>query len=477
MHEDDNLPVHKELQFAYYDERQWIYNPNNIDKDIIIQGYFQSPKYWKGFESEIRRQFRFEIEMTQILHDNYLDEKPKTIAIHIRRGDHYQNPNYHQIPISYYVSALVEHFPDFEQKQILIFTDDVEYCKVHFECLPNAKVIENLTDIESLCLMSMCDDFIIGHSTFGWWGAYLANRGKVIRPDKIFAGQLKERNPKTDDYWLDSWIEHQTDTKIDLKDVTFTVPVYFDHPDRKENIDLCLELINQDFDTNFIIGEQGSNEFGYLAKYGTYINFKELNVFWRTKMLNVMAMECKTPFVVNLDCDVICPPLQWYLMAKALRDGIEFAYPYDGRFHHVPRHPYYPMIRDAKDIGIVKNATYPPKNGRGQLRTQHSGGAVGYNKESFIDAGLENENFISFAPEDCERHERYLKLEYKVLKIKGAMFHINHYCGVNSRVINPYFHSGHDELNRERLMSKEQLREYVETWQWKINATRLQKND
>ena len=56
-----------------------------------------------------------------------------------------------------------------------------------------------------LCLMSMCQDFIISNSTFAWWGAWLGNGiGKrVLIPTPWYGPGLSHIN--TDDLYPDEW--------------------------------------------------------------------------------------------------------------------------------------------------------------------------------------------------------------------------------------------------------------------------------
>ncbi len=85
----------------------------------IEHSYLQSPKYWQGYEAEIRQ---------------YLTPKgaaPGTkegVAIHYRRGDYVDNPNYFQLPMSYYISNYDRHFKGLE---IAAFSDDPEFIKLH----------------------------------------------------------------------------------------------------------------------------------------------------------------------------------------------------------------------------------------------------------------------------------------------------------------------------------------------------------
>jgi hypothetical protein len=44
--------------------------------------------------------------------------------------------------------------------------------------------------------MSLCSDFIIANSTFSWWGAWLADTGKVVSPKKWFGTNLIHNDTK-----------------------------------------------------------------------------------------------------------------------------------------------------------------------------------------------------------------------------------------------------------------------------------------
>ena len=76
---------------------------------------------------------------------------------------------------------------------------DDEYCII-------AEDEDNRVD---LCLMSLCNDFIIANSTYSWWGAWLSSNKdkKVIAPVQWFGktGYTKDHNTK--DLIPDDWIK------------------------------------------------------------------------------------------------------------------------------------------------------------------------------------------------------------------------------------------------------------------------------
>ena len=104
----------------------------------------------------------------------------------MRRGDFVGNPHFHQLPIEYYKQALFAHFPDWEQRNLIVTSDDIDWIKWNFADFKNAFFPLNSKPIDQLCLGSLCDDFILSNSTFSWWQCWLGEKrsSKVIRPIK-----------------------------------------------------------------------------------------------------------------------------------------------------------------------------------------------------------------------------------------------------------------------------------------------------
>lgn len=413
-------------------------------QDADLQGWFQSEKYFGSKIPKLKNVVR----------------ETNTIAISIRRGDYIGNPNYYEIPIHWYISALTS-IENWQQHKILFFSDDIEYCRVHFECLPNAEFCGG-TDIEQLQRMAGCEKHIIANSTFSWWGAYLSESNHVMHSGRLFAGRLAEINTGAD-FYPAKWIRHEG-TKIDLKDVTFTIPVMKDSNDRKQNLDLSLCFLQRSFDTNIEVMEQGGNHFEYVKQWVKY-STTDSGVFHRTKMLNDMAKAATTPILVNFDCDILIPPMQMLMAVEMIRNGGEFVYPYDGRFARVGRVEWFKKLELRLDIGIVGGTKFKGKYGN-PMPVSSVGGVIVMSKDVFIESGMENENFISYGPEDCERYDRWNILQMKVERVKGAVYHLDHWCGPDSSKRNPYIQQNEAELYKIRAMDKSTLMDYIDTWQW-----------
>lgn len=421
----------------------------SANKHYDLVGWLQSAKYWD--KERILQQFTFNDAMLSGARKLITG---KTLAISVRRGDFVNNPNYFQVPLTYYLNCYYTNFgPDWN---VIVFSDDLHYCHQHFGCIPNVQFADGLNAIEQLCLMSLCDAHIISNSTFSWWGAYLSQSDNVYRPEKNFAGKLAVNSE--DDYWLPEW-KIFNDYHIDLSDVTFLIPVYYDHEDRMQNLKLTLAFLLNSFDTNIIIGEQGGNEFEQFADYADYIHFP-YPYFHRTRMLNEMGKAATTPILVNWDCDTIIAPAQLVQAVQQIRNGADIIYPFDGCVNRVPRH-YIGEVAATLDITAI------PKQECVQ-KFSSVGHALLMNKDSFFNAGGENEHFVSWSCEDSERFNRFHILGLNVQRIEGPIYHLDHFIGVNSSSKNPFFKQGEDEFLKVTGMDKNRLKDYVNTWEWKM---------
>lgn len=147
-----------------------------------LGGYWQSEKYFKNIENIIKDN----LEPTDSIKDKLLSSYPvsNSVSIHIRRTDYLALSTIHHVQsISYYEEALNL----IKYKNILVFSDDIDWCKQNLK-FQNMIFVENNDNIEDMWLMSLCEHNIIANSSFSWWGAWLnKNKNKtVIAPSKWF---------------------------------------------------------------------------------------------------------------------------------------------------------------------------------------------------------------------------------------------------------------------------------------------------
>ncbi|MGK0308447.1 MAG: hypothetical protein ACI8RP_001409 [Urechidicola sp.] len=210
---DENLeyPIINEKKFEHH---EWNVKKGNFE----IYGWLQTEKY---FDIDIvKEQFTFKQEIVKKAIDPYKDIlSKKTILMTVRRGDYINHPYFYQLSFKYYLLALIQNFPDWQERNILFTSDDMNYCKEHFSFLKNAYFINNTNPLEHMIIGSKCDDFIISNSTFSWFTAWLGEKHntKVIRPKQFLRGiESKRKNDK--DFFPDRWIKFDEDQyKLPLK--------------------------------------------------------------------------------------------------------------------------------------------------------------------------------------------------------------------------------------------------------------------
>lgn len=173
-------------------------------KEIIIDGYFQSEKYFKNNRKEILKVLDFSFIDQNILKSKYPFIGKKTTSIHVRRGDYLRYPNHHPVQsIEYYYNGIELLKNDTEL--FVVFSDDIEWCRENLK-LENVVYIEGGKDYNELYLMSLCDNNIISNSSFSWWGAWLnENKNKKVIGPKIWFGNAINHN--TSDILPEGWIK------------------------------------------------------------------------------------------------------------------------------------------------------------------------------------------------------------------------------------------------------------------------------
>ena len=175
-----------------------------VKDNVSLYGFFQSWKYFHNIEDEIKEDFTFHNDILEPCKEMVSGiENP--IALHIRRGDYIINSeNHFNLPIEYYEAAL-KHFDD--DRNVIVFSDDPLWCHDESTFADDRFIIsENEDNRVDLCLMSLCNDFIIANSTYSWWGAWLSSNKdkKVIAPVQWFGtGYTKDHNTK--DVTPDDW--------------------------------------------------------------------------------------------------------------------------------------------------------------------------------------------------------------------------------------------------------------------------------
>lgn len=181
------------------------------EKNVYLDGYFQSEKYFKEIDKIIKDDFHLKDgllgEQAKMIKKNIL--KKESVSIHIRRGDYISNPvinKYHGVlTLEYYQKAINIIKSKTNNPVFYVFSDDTEWCKNNLNNLSNDLIfIEKQKDYEDLELMKNCTHNIIANSSFSWWGAWLnENPNKiVIAPKNWFSDKTINTNDLIPETWI-----------------------------------------------------------------------------------------------------------------------------------------------------------------------------------------------------------------------------------------------------------------------------------
>lgn len=191
-----------------YTEASFSYEKIYKNDNTILNGYYQSDKYFNDYESEIKQLFKFPQKIRSTVYSFIMRELPESkrpiTSVHVRRGDYLKNPDFHTnlSETDYYKNAMEMIGGNF-----IFISDDIKWCKENFKG-DNIFYSPFTEELEDLYLMIMCDNQIIANSSFSWWGAYL--KRKMIENSKVIAPKdwFGSKGPKdTQDLYLENWIK------------------------------------------------------------------------------------------------------------------------------------------------------------------------------------------------------------------------------------------------------------------------------
>lgn len=263
--------------------------------------------------------------------------------------------------------------------------------------------------------------------------------------------------------------------KIDLSNATFIMPLRIESQDRLRNIIISLSYLLNNFKTNVIIEEVDKE-----SKFQKYVApelekliddlssitliYEENGnpIFHRTRILNDMIMETTTDVVINYDTDVLFP-ISSYVKSyqMILSEDYDLVYPYGQGTYQRKVHVDQDLIDKFISEGFSEESF--KNNPSNEISTSDYGWAQFFNRKSYIDGGMENENFVSYGYEDNERPVRFEKLGYKVGRVDDVIYHMEHVRTMNSWFTNPYIENNKNLYEFLKDMSSEDLKNYYKT--------------
>jgi len=195
----NKLNEKKLKKFEIYNEPEFKYNKIILEnnKNYIINGFFQSYKYFWDYRDEIKKYLYINFNIINNIRDKFSSYGKKILSIHMRLGDYVLLKDYHSIAsIEYYKKAL--SYYNLDDYKIILFSDDID---------SSSKILEQLeinfikaddiytNDEEQFYMLCLSDVRICANSTFSLMSCYLNDIYNFVKnPQYIFSNKWFEKN-------------------------------------------------------------------------------------------------------------------------------------------------------------------------------------------------------------------------------------------------------------------------------------------
>lgn len=170
--------------FHYWREPSFLYHPISYRPNIIVDGFFQSEKYFAHHRARLLELFAPLPEDLRYVEQKYqwIIEHPCSVGIQIR--DYWGNDSY-----PHYGKDLMRKGAAFFPSDALfvITSNNIDFVRENIpEEIKNFVLIENEPHYIDFILLQLCKHNICSNSTFGWWAAWLNKNPdkKVVVPKK-----------------------------------------------------------------------------------------------------------------------------------------------------------------------------------------------------------------------------------------------------------------------------------------------------
>ena len=183
-------------------------------RNIVIDGYLQSWKYFSDYEKEIRALLKFKPEVIdaalrvfgKLLRMLVSSTNVTFVGVHVRRGDTVGRSHLRLPGRDYVINAMTYFRSQFIDVHFIVCSDDAGWCESNFGGLPNVTVSKGNTPEVDLAILSRCRHSIITWGSFGWWGAWMAGGQVVYFPTVSAEGSARAKHFAKEDYFLPNWI-------------------------------------------------------------------------------------------------------------------------------------------------------------------------------------------------------------------------------------------------------------------------------
>lgn len=172
-HPNEMCKIHgTHYDLCHFDYHEIPHQPNPVK----LLGFFQSYKYFEHAMPEVKQAFKLD----------FIPGYEDYVSIHVRRGDYVQHAGSFPPVTKEYVSMAMTKVPTANLKGVMVFSDDIDWCKQQWG--DQFEYSEGRNEFEDLSLMASCGHHIIANSSFSYWGAMLGHN-----PDRVVISPSHKR--------------------------------------------------------------------------------------------------------------------------------------------------------------------------------------------------------------------------------------------------------------------------------------------
>uniref|UniRef100_UPI00094D58C6 alpha-1,2-fucosyltransferase n=1 Tax=Pelagibacter ubique TaxID=198252 RepID=UPI00094D58C6 len=184
---------------------------NDYSDKIFIEGHYESEKYFIDYKKEIIQFFKIKKEKIDINNRYKKDiDNSNSVSICIRQNrysegkhkDHNKSNKFTKDTIDYIYKSIEHIKKNVEKPKFFIWSNDLSNLSGYFnqdECI----FIDNKQNksVNDFYLFNFCKHFIVGPTSFHWWGAWLNEN-----PNKICIRPLNLNPSNNIDFWPENWV-------------------------------------------------------------------------------------------------------------------------------------------------------------------------------------------------------------------------------------------------------------------------------
>jgi hypothetical protein len=278
-------------------------------------------------------------------------------------------------------------------------------------------------------------------------------------------------------------IKFKKSSNLYLEDLDIVIVFKIDSTDRLRNLKKNIEYLNFYFKNKITLIEH-DKEKKFIPEGNInyiFIEQKELN-FNKNEVSNLYYKKTNKNIILNLDCDVILDYESILDCYKKIKNNeFSFAMPFDGflimlnekstenfvcknELPEIWKH-YYGIENSLSHFDnnplVIKSKFW-----NNYQQTRHPGFAYMFDKNKFINCGLENQYVKKWGYDDWERLCRVEKMGYRVYYSFGNAYHLWH---TRNDQKNDWYVI--DDINEKEMLksivyNKHELTEYIKTWPW-----------